>query len=488
MKRRIIYWILLFCMGIWNQASSQSEKNTVTGTVTKPNIVFILIDDIGYSDVGCYGSDYYETPNIDKLAREGIRFTDAYAASTLCSPTRASILTGKYPGRLHITHAIPIYGSARLKNTMFLDADYVMNLPLKEVTIAEALKEKGYRSASIGKWHVSWNEKYYPEKQGFDVNIGGNNMGSPGNYFYPYNGKWSMTDDSPVIEWNVLPNGESGEYLTDRLTNEAVKFIEESKEKPFFLYLQHYAVHTPLQSKEELIKKYEAKPANLVRGHKNARYAAMIESVDQSVGRVMKKLADLRLIKNTIVIFTSDNGGQGRSTTNWPFRGNKGNFYEGGIRVPLIVKWLENIKPGIVNNTPVTSTDFYPTLLGLTGIPLKPKQHLDGINLAPLLTQEKKIARNDALYWHFPNYTGTGHPNPIGPCSAIRDGDWKLIEYLEDGSLELYNLKEDIKEENNLAKQLPGQADELRKKLEKWRKNVQVQMPRPNPNYKGNIR
>lgn len=448
-----------------------------------PNIVFILIDDMGYSDIGSYGSTYYETPNIDRLAKQGIKFTNAYAASTLCSPTRASILTGKYPGRLHITHAIPIEGYSRLPNTPLMDADYTKNLPLEEVTFAETLKENGYKTAAIGKWHVCWDKQYFPESQGFDLNIGGGGMGSTMDYFYPYAGKWKMNPSSPVVEWQVFPDGKKNEYLTDRLTDETIRFIEQNKEGPFLAYLQHYGVHTPIQAKDSLIKKYQKKPVDSLKGHTNPKYAAMIESIDESVGRIMQKLDELGLSENTIVVFTSDNGGHGRITSNWPFRGNKGNFYEGGIRVPLIIKWPGHIKPGRSSDAPFISTDFYPTLLGLAGL-YPGREYIDGINQAPLLTEGKTVSRNKPLYWHFPNYTGTGHPNASGPCSAIRDGKWKLIEYFEDGSLELYDLENDIREKSNLAKQYPQVTADLHRKLAGWRKEAMVQMPRVNPDYK----
>lgn len=451
----------------------------------RPNIIFFLVDDMGWSDISCYGSNYYETPNIDGLQKNGVRFTNAYAGSTLCSPTRASILTGKNPARLHITHAIPIKGYKRIeggKGTLLMDADYVMNLPLEEITIAEALKEAGYATASIGKWHVSDDTAYFPQYQGFDINIGGNGHGNTENYFYPYNNKWRMAKGYPYQEWNTIADGKEGEYITDRLAEESVKFIEQNRNKPFFLYLSHYAVHTPIQSIESIKAKYDKKAPDTVRHHNNSGYAAMIESVDNSMGLLMQTLDRLGLRENTIIIFTSDNGGHGKITSNYPFRGNKGNFYEGGIRVPLIINW-----PGItrtsVSNVPVVSMDFYPTILQMAGIALKKDQHKDGISLKPLLTREQQKLPRESLYWHFPNYTGTGHPNPSGPLSVIRYKNYKLIESLENGSAELYDLKKDSTEKHDLSKIMPALVKDLKKQLAEWRKNTHVQMPLVNPDY-----
>jgi len=480
MKNLIFAFIITsFLCGCANKSTKKESG--------QPNVVFFLIDDLGWSDVGCYGSTYYETPAIDKLAHEGMRFENAYAACCVCSPSRASILTGKYPGRLHITHAIPIDGSARMVakgiQPPLLDADYVKNMPLEEVTIAEALKSAGYKTGMLGKWHVCWDKEYYPEYQGFDVNIGGNGMGNPGNYFYPYHGKWRMTPDDPYVEWNAVEGGEEGEYLTDRLTEEAEKFIRQNKDEPFFLYLSHYAVHTPIQGKDSLVNKYSLKVKDEIMGHDNPGYAAMIESVDQSLEHVEAVLKELDLDDNTIIILTSDNGGFGHVTSNYPLRGNKGNFYEGGIKVPLIVKYPGKVKPESQSSVPVISTDFYPTILGLLNLPLLPEQHIDGIDLSPVLINESKSVNRDALYWHFPNYIGAGHPNPATPCSVIQSDGWKLIEWLEDGKCELYNLNSDPKEESDLAGKMPEKVKVLQKKLDDWRMDAGVQMPRVNPNY-----
>lgn len=335
-----------------------------SGPRRKPNFVFFLIDDLGWADVGCFGSKFYQTPNIDKLAKEGMRFTDAYAASPVCSPTRASIMTGKYPARLKLTNFLIGKRQGKL-----LPAEYIHYMPLEEVTITEALKETGYVCCFVGKWHLG-GEPYWPEHQGFDINIGGTNSGMLHSYF------GTQWQGNPPVESNP------GEYLTDKLTDEALKFIESNKDRSFLLYLSHYAVHIPLQAKQEMVEKYQAKAAKqpgkeprfLPEGDTMAKqmqdhpvYAAMVESVDESVGQVTKKLEELGLADNTIVIFMSDNGGlstaEGHPTSNLPLRAGKGWLYEGGIREPVIIKWPGAVKPNSVCSEPVTSTDFYPTML-----------------------------------------------------------------------------------------------------------------------------
>lgn len=475
-SKKIIYLACWTLLSAFSANSAYAKKKT--------NIIFFLVDDLGGSDISCYGSNYYHTPNIDKLAKNGVKFINAYASSSLCSPTRASILTGKNPARLHVTHAIPIQGYKRIddgKGTPLKDANYVMNLPLEEVTIAEALKPAGYATASIGKWHVSDDEAYFPQYQGFDINIGGNGHGNTANYFYPYDNKWRMAKGYPYEEWNTLPDGKEGEYITDRLTEEAIKFIDTNKDKPFFLYLAHYAVHTPIQAIKSIQEKYAKKPIDKLRDHKDPGYAAMIESVDNSMGALVDKLEKLGISDNTIIIFTSDNGGFGKVTSNYPFRGNKGNFYEGGIRVPLIINWPRLTKTA-VSNVPVISSDFYPTILQMANLPLMPNQHIDGISLLPILKANGTIKREN-LFWHFPNYTGGGHPNPSSPLSVIRHKNYKLIESLENGSLELYNLEKDIKEEKNLAVEKPEIAKKLKRLLADWRVSTEVQMPEVNPDY-----
>ena len=440
----------------------------------RPNFVFILIDDLGWADVGCYGSELYETPNIDRLASEGMRFTDAYAACPVCSPTRASILTGKYPARLHLTDWITghVAPNAKLKVP-----DWTMYLDHAETTLAEALKEAGYVSASVGKWHLG-GEDYYPEAQGFDVNIAGYDKGQPPTYYWPY------TKDR---EWNnaipTMTGGEEGEYLTDRMTDEGLAFMERNADKPFFLYLSHYAVHTPIEAKEEYVGHYEDKIKPGMR-QKNPDYAAMIQSVDESVGRVMDKLDDLGLTNDTVVIFMSDNGGLAgigdwlNITSNHPLRSGKGTAYEGGVREPMIVKWPGIVRPGSTCNVPVTSVDFYPTMLDMAGVTGDSKHILDGISLMPLLKQTGTINRN-AIFWHYPHYHITT------PFGSVRQGDWKLIEYYEDGKLELYNLANDIGEESDLVSEMPEKATELRTLLHDWLNEVDAQMMTPNPEYDG---
>ncbi len=450
-----------------------------------PNIVFILADDFGYMDIGANNpGTFYETPNIDRLANQGKRFTDGYAACPVCSPTRASILTGKYPARLHVTDFIHNPREAK-PGQKLLPASFVDHLPLEEVTIAEALKEGGYVTAIAGKWHLGKGE-FLPEAQGFDVNIGATGAGSPSSYFSPYNNP-------------KLSDGPKGEYLTDRLTTEAISFIETNASRPFFLYLAHYAVHTPLQAKEKLVAKYKAKAAGLPRvkgpkfipeGEREARqiqdhpvYAAMVQSLDESVGRILTKLDELGIADNTIVIFFSDNGGlstsEGSPTSNVPLRAGKGWMYEGGIREPLIIKWPKVVKAGSTSSVPVISTDFYPTFLDMAGLPPRPQQHRDGVSIVPLLKTGTAPAR-DAIFWHYPHYGNQGGQ----PGCAVRAGDWKLIRFFADNTLELYNLQDDVSEAHNLAAANPGKVKELSALLDQFLRESQAELPTPNPNYK----
>jgi arylsulfatase A len=435
-------------------------------TPQKPNIVFILTDDLGWTDLGCQGSTFYETPNIDRLATQGMRFTDNYAACCVCSPSRAGILTGQYPARLHLTDWL-VGGPP--PNMKFNIPDWTTHLSLEAPNLAKSLKVAGYVTASIGKWHLG-TKPYWPEKQGFDVTVAGCEKGQPPSYFAPY-------------KIPTLPEGPKGEFLSDRLTDEAINFIEQNKDKPFFLYLPHYAVHRPTMAKPGVIAKYKDKAkADPKNPHHNPVYAGLIESVDDSVGRLLAKLDELKLADNTIVIFTSDNGGLTNDTSNAPLRKGKGWSYEGGVRVPLIVKWPGVTNPGSVCNAPVIGVDFYPTLLALAGV-TPPPGPVDGESIEPLLRGAGTMKR-EAIFWHFPHYRGGG----TTPYSAIREGDWKLIEFLEDMSVELYNLKEDIGETKDLAATMPDKVNALRKKLHDWRNQVGAQMITPNPKYDPNYK
>jgi arylsulfatase A-like enzyme len=453
------------------------------------NVVFLLVDDLGWRDVGAFGSRFYETPNIDRLSADGMRFTNAYAAAPVCSPTRGSILSGKYPAR---TNTTDWFGADRAGS--LLPAPYVPQLPLEEVTLAEAFKEAGYATAFVGKWHLG-DRPYFPENQGFDRNVAGDKWGAPPTYFYPYE-----NPDSPGWGRRLgLPGGEEGELLTDRLTDESLKFLDESREGPFLLYLSYYAVHTPLMTKPELEAKYEAKRAALPpadgprfvpEGPRENRqvqdhpvYAGMVQSVDESVGRVLARLEELGVADRTAVVFMSDNGGlstsEGSPTSNVPLRAGKGWLYEGGIREPMIIKWPGVVAPGSACDEPVISTDFYPTLLEMAGLPPKPEQHVDGLSLVPLLEQTGTLDRQE-LFWHYPHYGNQG----TTPSGAIRDGDLKLIEYFEDGRVELFDLSEDIGEQHDLAAESPEEVKRLRERLESWRAEVDAAMPRgPNPDF-----
>lgn len=457
----------------------------------KPNIVFLLVDDLGWNDLTCYGSTFYETPNIDRLAKAGMRFTDAYAACPVCSPTRASILTGKYPTRLNITDWIP---GSDPQNRPLLGTKDKHELPLSELTIAERLKEAGYQTAFFGKWHLG-EPGFFPEDQGFDLNKGGHWAGQPGSYFYPYKSKRPR--------WDVpgLAGGEAGEYLTDRLTAESIQFIESNKKQPFLLYLAYYNVHTPIQAKPALVAKYEEKKAGLSNTNQpnflierdaqskqkqdNPAYAGMVQSVDESVGNILEKLDSLGLSDNTIIVFTSDNGGLTTLPTKYtpptsvvPLRAGKGWLYEGGIRVPAIIKWPNEIKANSLCKTPITSTDFYPTILEMADLTSMPNQHADGQSLVPLLKQQESFSRA-ALYWHFPHYHGSNNR----PSAAIRVGDYKLVEWFEDGSIELYNLKKDISESHNLVEEMPEKTASLKNQLHTWQKEIGALMPEKNPAF-----
>ncbi|TWU63201.1 sulfatase [Crateriforma conspicua] len=451
-------------------------SNPIVAESADTNVVLILIDDLGWKDLGCYGSDYYQTPNVDQLAREGMRFTDGYAACNVCSPSRAAIVSGKYPARLLLTQWLPS-GRWDPQKMRLREGRYLANLPLEEFTVAEAMRDAGYRTAFIGKWHLGTETYYYPEHQGFDVNIAGRDYGAPGSYFYPFEGTWKIPTTGKVLQKSSPLVGTKGDYLPDRLAEEAEAFIRQNAEHPFFLMLSHYAVHTPLQAKQEKIDRYRQIPESQRQG--KPTYAAMVESIDESVGRVMATLRDVEIDDQTLVIFTSDNGGNANVTNHSPLRGNKGSNYEGGLRVPLIIKWPGKTRPGSVSDEPVIGTDLYPTILEATGQALRPHQHVDGESLVPVLMELGGLNRT-AIHWHYPHYNQ--HPSAF-PSGVIRAGDWKLIEAYESRELSLYNLADDLGETTDLSELRPDKRDELYRRLKTWRDAVGADPMRPNPEY-----
>ena len=522
-------------MGVSQCAPAQTAGGSASAQ-KKPNVVFFLVDDLGWADVGYEGSSLYDTPNIDMFAKRGVRFTQAYAVCPVCSPSRASILTGEYPARLHLTDWLP--GRKEHPFQKLKSAETIQHLPYDQPTLPAVLKANGYHTAIFGKWHLG-EELDSTQRQGFDLHVPDWNKGWPnGTYFSPFGMKG-------------LEGGPKGEYLTDRLTTEALKWVEQNKDHPFFLYLAHFAVHDPIQGRGDLVVKYEKElykrpratgasyvlegnpddpnPLSLdalksllgdkryqgfsllpdrtvkIKQHQdNPEFAAMVESMDESLGRVLEKLKELKLDDNTVVIFFSDNGGMSAanfgnpekiigknvlnkaySTSNLPLRGGKGWLYEGGIREPLIVYWPNNGEHGTVCDVPVISTDFYATILDMVGAHrTKPGEDgVDGMSLVPLLKGDKeradKIARR-AIYWHWPHYSNHGAQSPGG---AVRYGDYKLIEYYENDRVQLFNLKTDPSEQHDLARSEPAKADELRAMLHAWRKDVKADMPTPNPDF-----
>jgi len=443
------------------------------------NVVVFVADDLGWRDLGCTGSSFYETPNLDALAASGARFQQGYASCCVCSPTRVSLMTGKYPARLNTTD---YFGGRRA--AMLRPAAYNKFLSLQETTLPEALHQAGYATCFLGKWHLG-GESFGPLQQGFDVNIGGGRWGHPPKgYFSPFG----------------LPNvpDEDGKHLTDQLTEGALAFLDENKEEPFCLWFSYYSVHTPLEAKSELRDKYVAKrealepvePAWLPEGKRKCRqvqdhavYAGMIETMDTSIGQILARLDTHGLADNTLVVFTSDNGGlstsEGHPTSNVPLRAGKGWNYEGGLRVPWIVRWPGVTEAGSVIETPIISTDLYPTVLDAVGLDARPAQHVDGESLAPALRSGAQPGR--PLYWHYPHYGNQGG----SPSGVVRDGDWKLIEFYEDGRIELYDLARDPGEQENLAEVEPARAATLQAQLAAWRRSVDAQMPTTNPEWKG---
>jgi arylsulfatase A len=434
------------------------------------NVVVVLADDLGWADLGCYGSTFHRTPALDRLAKQGLRFTDGYASCPVCSPTRAALMTGKVPARLGLTDWLP--GRADRPDQPLLRPELPQQLALEETTLAEAFKAAGYATGHIGKWHLG-GKGFEPTRQGFDVNIAGDQTGTPRSYFAPFRNKQGVMPG--------LDKAPEGEYLTDRLAAEAERFLETNKDRPFFLYLPHHAVHTPLRAKADYVKKYS--PKALPGKQSNAIYAAMLESLDDAVGRVMAKLDELRLADRTIVVFTSDNGGLATqegpntpATINAPLREGKGWLYEGGIRVPFLVRWPGVVKAERASPVPVVTHDLYPTLLEACGVEVKEK--VDGVSLVSLLRGEGEPKR-EALYWHYPHYAN----QRSRPGGAVRAGKWKLIESYEDNRRELFDLSKSVGEHRNLAAEQPEVVKRLAGQLDAWRREVGAKMPRPNPDY-----
>jgi len=442
-------------------------SNFLLSAAEKPNVIFFLVDDMGYMDIACNGSKTYETPNIDSLAKNGKRFTQAYAACGVCSPSRHAIMSGKYPARSGCTN-------------------FGMHMKASEFTLAEAMKENGYDTWFIGKWHLGSKAGEKPEGQGFDVNIGGGREGQPGSYFWPYASKRSK--NGGTLTQHLKEGGKEGEYLTDRLGDEAVKLLDNHKgEKPFFMYFSFYSVHTPIQAKKDDINYFKKKisgmtfpdgPLTKKEGGKamkqvqdSPEFASMVKSVDDAVGKILNKLKEKGVDKNTLIFFTSDNGGAAyykNATCNLPLRGAKGWYYEGGIREPLIITWPAKIKAG-VSEEKVIGTDFYPTIMELTGGQLRPKQHADGISIKSALVDEKALPERN-LFWYYPHNHGSGSK----AASAMVSGDYKLIQSLRTGELQVFNLKKDIGELTDLSKSKPELTSELLKKLQEWQSSLGV--------------
>ncbi len=477
---------LSFCLRVLFSCTVLSVSSlSFAQAASKPSFVFILVDDLGYMDVGAYNPDtFYETPHINALAASGMKFTDGYAANPVCSPTRFGIQTGRHPSRKDATN----FFSGRRKSR-FAPAPLHDRMDLEEVTMAEALKEEGYRTFFAGKWHLGPTEEFWPENQGYDVNKGGWKHGGPwngGKYFTPY-GNPRLTD------------GPDGEHLPDRLASETCQFIEANRDRPFLAFLSFYSVHTPLIGRPDLVEKYEKKAAKIAGEEfageeqalvnakrprrvrilqKHAVYGAMVEAMDLAVGRVLNKLKQLGLDEDVVVCFTSDNGGlstsEGSPTSNLPLRGGKGWIYEGGIREPFLVRWPGVTRPGTICRVPVMSTDFFPTLVRAAGGQVRGAGTIDGADLMPLLKGTGELER-EALYWHYPHYSNQGG----FPASAIRMGDWKLIERLEDGRAQLYNLATDIGERLDMASAQPARVAAMREKLHDWYDDVDAKFLRP---------
>jgi len=474
--------ILLLCIGLISCKNKTAKNEKEEETNKKPNVVFLLVDDMGWKDLSIYGSDFYETPNIDRLAQMGARFTNAYTPNPVCSPTRAAILTGKHPSRVGVTDWIP---GDDPQNRKLKGPEDLHQLPLEEKTIAETLKAEGYKTFFAGKWHLG-GEGNLPTDQGFDINKGGFHYGQPpGGYYAPYQNE-------------KLEDGPDGEYLTDRLTNESIQFMEENQNKPFYLHLAFYTVHTPIQANKEYIEKFQKKKkqleesktiiqkdgrGNTVQIQTNAAYASMVYALDKNVGKLLNKLDSLQLTDNTLIIFTSDNGGLTTlghkrtiaPTSVKPLRAGKGWAYDGGIRVPFIIKPPGEKSRQQILEEPVISMDLYPTILDYLNINKIPEQHKDGKSLYTLIEEGEKPER-EALFFHYPHY----HTSGWTPGSAIRKGDWKLLHFYENDSYELYNLKDDIGEQQDLSQQFPKKLDSLKQDLKEIIKETNSELPKEN--------
>lgn len=472
------------CLSLVAVLFTPALRNSAAESNKRPNVLFILADDLGWRDLSVEGSTFYESPHIDRIAKSGMRFTQGYAGCQVCSPSRASIMLGKTPARHGITDWIGApEGTGWKRNTKLLPPKYIHALPAEDTTLAESFREAGYKTFFAGKWHLG-DKGSFPEDHGFDINVGGHHRGSPpGGYFAPYRNP-------------KLSDGPNGESLPLRLGRETAKFIDDHAKQPFFAYLSFYSVHGPIQSTKPLWSKYRDKAAKLPKpDHRfiidrtspvrqvqdHPVYAGMIEAMDDAVGIALAALDRNGLTDNTIIVFTSDNGGvsagDGKATSNLPLRGGKGRQWEGGIREPYYITWPGLVKPGSTCDVSVTGADFYPTLLAMTDQKLRPEQHVDGVNLVPLLKGGSIEGR--MLFWHYPHYGNQGGE----PSAIIRDGDWKLIHYYEDGRDELYNLANDKGEQSNVAEANPDRVASLRKRLDEWLSETGARMPVANPNF-----
>ena len=480
--RRICRVVVTVLAAFGNNVVSESASSRASETA-RPNVVMLMVDDLGWADLGCYGADLHETPNIDRFATGALRFTNAYAAAPVCTPTRAAWMTGKHPARLQMTIWHENAAGAPEQGRKLIPPQAQANLPHTEVTLAELFKSSGYRTFHVGKWHLG-DAGHYPETHGFEANLGGTFWGAPATFFYPYRGLWAKREPRYVPG---LHDGQPGEYLTDRLTDEALKFIGRhgNQTQPFFLNLCFHTVHTPIEGKTELVDHYRRKLKPEFH-HRNATYAAMVHSLDQNVGRVLASLNELGITDRTIVIFSSDNGGYlrnsryGTVTSNYPLRSGKGSLYEGGIRVPLMVRAPQRTLAATVCEEPVCTQDLFPTLVDICQLDDLPsiQDAIDGVSLSTLLNKPAKKLNERELFWHYPHYYPT-----TTPVSAVRSGRWKLLHYYEEGKSELYDLAKDVGEQMDVSETHAARSRELTSRLKSWLSDVGAQLPEPNPEY-----